>query len=995
MDPGSQETLRETDGANATSPSGGERPQRSRLLPEGATVGRYVIHKMIGRGAMGVVYEAHDPDLDRRLAIKILRVRGRSEQRRQVARTRLVREAQALAKLVHPNVVAVHDVGRYGEGVFIVMDFVEGVTLKAWLKTPREQPAVLDVFVGAGRGLAAAHRVGLVHRDFKPENVMVTPNGSAVVLDFGLARATAPGVTTSGPHRLTESGGSEDGAQPTTGSFSGSSGTLGSSAALGENLTRKGAVMGTPAYMAPEQHLGEATVAASDQFSYCIALYEALYRQSPFDGTTVSARAVRVIQGELRPAPRRSGVSRHVHRVLLRGLSVEPEQRFPSMEALLEALHDDPRPRRQRLVALGALLFAVGLGAATVGRQTADMGACEGGEEALRGVWDPGVRDRVTAAFEESGHAYAAATLARVLDGLDGYTARWVDTRREACLATEVRKEQSAELLDLRMACLERHREDLQTLTGLLVTPDEATIEHAVETVRALPPLADCNDGARLRARAERLPEATDPEVHAELRREIAAARVLEKSGHYQEAITRLAPALAKAREVEDVEALAHALLAQGSLHEADGRPAQAELALLEAARAAEIAEAPELLAQVRTTLVLVVGDRLARTREGHQWADFADTALRRSGNNTGLRSELLNNRGLVMAHEGRLDDQLAALQQALELLEGEADSDPIRQAGLHNNLAGVLADLGRHDEAATHAKTARERWARELGPDHPRVAIAIATRAYVHDVRGEYVEAARANRQALKLLERALGEEHLRLSEVLNNLSINLVNLGELEQAEASFRRVLAIKRRALGEDHPEVGSALGNLATCLRLRERFDEAAQLQLEALRISELHLEPDSPKLPILRVGMANTYALMGRPEEAIELYKRALGQMEERHGPDHPKLANDRANLAYALADAGRMDEALRHAQRAFVTGTGPTRAADGRAFVRIVLARVLLDVDRPAHTKQARALVRQAVIELGDLAAPTERRLIAELAAKHPRALGEFAAPG
>jgi serine/threonine-protein kinase len=311
-------------------------------LALGALVGRYLILGRLGSGGMGVVYSAYDPELDRKIALKLLRPETAAGSN---GRARLLREAQAMARLSHPNVVSVFDVGTFGEDVFVAMELVEGTTLKQWLKAqPRSIRDVLEVFLQAGRGLAAAHERGLVHRDFKPDNVIIDGQGRVRVLDFGLARVA------SGETPINET--------PTSMSlppdWTPSSGTP-----LSNALTRTGAFLGTPAFLSPEQWHGDATDERSDQFSFCIALYEALYGERPFDAASEAMLGVEVVGGRVRKAPAASNVPTGLRAILLRGLTVDRAARFESMEALLGALHSDPALVRHRWLRSALLLVSV------------------------------------------------------------------------------------------------------------------------------------------------------------------------------------------------------------------------------------------------------------------------------------------------------------------------------------------------------------------------------------------------------------------------------------------------------------------------------------------------------------------------------------------------------------------------------------------------------------------------------------------------------------
>ena len=278
----------------------------STLLTKGMRVGRYEVESFLGAGGLSLVYVARDPELNRRVALKLLKSESQA---------RLSREAQAMARVAHPNVVAVYDVGEWNGRVFIAMELVDGIDVRAWLKTPRRLVEIVDAFREAGRGLAAAHAAGLVHRDFKPENVLVGADGRVRVTDFGLAEPIDTPMS--------------DG------------------------------ISGTPAYMAPEQLRGENVDARTDQFAFCVALYEAVYGERPFAGNDYDSLRAAVLAGELRPAPSRSRVPRTLRQILVHGLSSRPGDRFPTMEALLAALGRDRTRIPRRVGAVAVALLAV------------------------------------------------------------------------------------------------------------------------------------------------------------------------------------------------------------------------------------------------------------------------------------------------------------------------------------------------------------------------------------------------------------------------------------------------------------------------------------------------------------------------------------------------------------------------------------------------------------------------------------------------------------
>ncbi|MDC0669058.1 WD40 repeat domain-containing serine/threonine protein kinase [Nannocystis radixulma] len=328
----------------------------------GTLIDRYVLLEHVGAGAMGVVYGAYDPELDRKIALKFLKAQGRDDK----GRARLLREAQAMARLAHPNVVTVHDVGTFGDEVFVAMEFVHGVSLRQWLHARRRSwRDIVAVFIAIGRGLAAAHGAGLVHRDLKPENVMIGVDERVRVMDFGLARAST----------------GEPGDEPPT---------CPREQPLGLELTRTGTLMGTPAYMAPEQWEGREADARTDQFAYCVALWEALYGARPFRGETPSALLLAITRGQLTPPRDARRAPAWLRRVLERGLAVDPAARWPSMSVLLGELARDREAARRRLGALllgvAALIAAALVARAIDDRRIAAERAREAQERASRAV---------------------------------------------------------------------------------------------------------------------------------------------------------------------------------------------------------------------------------------------------------------------------------------------------------------------------------------------------------------------------------------------------------------------------------------------------------------------------------------------------------------------------------------------------------------------------------------------------------------------------------
>ncbi|HLT40033.1 MAG TPA: serine/threonine-protein kinase, partial [Enhygromyxa sp.] len=450
------------------------------------TFARYVLLESCGRGNRGVVYRAYDPQLDRKVAIKLLLARGSAR----THESALLREARAMARVSHPNVIAVYDVGSYGEdaldldrstepdsiaglevptrGVFVVMELIEGLDLREWLEAERRDwREITRAFLAAGRGLAAAHEAGLVHRDFKPSNVRVGVDGRICVLDFGLARAVADDDAPSGRPR----------------------------------------VVGTPMYMSPEQHRGELADERSDQYSFGVALYEALIGAPPFHGGMLEIAQCKHDHQWLR-IPAELRLPKQVWEIVRRCVEPQPQARFTSMPELLDALQGCLGGRRRRTLVLAAVpSLAVGIGALILARAPDDQRAdlCSGADDRVAQVWNEDVRSTSERRLRDSGARYADATWAEVRRELDDYTAAWAREHREACEATRLRGEQSEATLDLRMACLDRRLHEVRVVTGTLAAADVGVVENAVVAVNALGWLGACGDLDALRSRV-RLP---------------------------------------------------------------------------------------------------------------------------------------------------------------------------------------------------------------------------------------------------------------------------------------------------------------------------------------------------------------------------------------------------------------------------------------------------------------------------------------------------------
>ena len=824
----------------------------------------------LGAGGMGVVYAAYDPELDRKVAVKLLHPRLAGSVEGERARGRLLREAQALARLSHPNVVAVYDVGTYQEQVFIAMEFVRGASLAAWLRVrPRRTAEVLAVFQDAGRGLAAAHREGLVHGDFKPENVLIGDDGRVRVVDFGLSFAQDAGVPE-------DEDADEDEVFEDEGARAG---------------RRRGFLRGTPAYLSPEQFQGEPGTARADQFSFCVSLFEGLYGERPFAGDDLSSLARTICVGEIPPEPPGRRLPGWLRRVVLRGLSTQASARFATMDELLAALARDPTRRRRRIVA-GVALAAALAGAAYVYRwylvraYEARQGLCAAASSRLAGVWDPDRRDRVRAAILATAVPYAADAAERVELGLDRVAAAWVDMHTEACEATHLRGEQSTALLDLRMACLQRRLAEVGSLVEVLMDADAEVVERAAEAVARLPGLGTCADAAALLAGAtSRTPAQT--EALARVRDTLARARALELTARHAAGLAIVDGAEAEARGLGDRGLLAEVALQRGSLQASAADPA-ALVTLTEAFFTAESTAAEGITAHAAIELAHEAVRRVDLTAAA-AWLRHAEAFLRRLGDAGApelvtLRISFLNVRGTMRAHAGEHAAAEEAYREALALASGVH-----RRADLHNNLGNVLVRRGAYDAAAAELERAVSLYRDSVGSRHPSLGIALNNLAEVSTRRRDWQAARSAYTQAGAILRDALGADHPNVGVVDNNLGDVALRLGELAAAAEHYTRARQVLARALGEDAAPLAYPLTGIGEVYLAQARPDEARQTLERALALRDLG---DHAALARTRFALARALAAVdpGRARELAEQARDAYREAGEVHALERAEV---------------------------------------------------------------------------------------------------------
>lgn len=888
-------------------------------LAPGAMVGRYQMLAKIGRGAFGVVYAAYDPQLDRKVALKLLRRRDAIDEER------FLRETRAMARVSNPHVVAVHDVGRIDAGLFAAMEFIDGQTLTEWLATtPRTVREIVSAFCDAARGLAAAHATGIVHRDFKPDNVLVHRAGRVAVTDFGLARQTTPHTDEVTPVPSTRL----------------------------ETLTVEGTLVGTPSYMSPEALGGGVVDARSDLFSFCVVLYIALYREHPFRAITVSELIT--AHARLPEPPRDARVPRHLREGVLSGLHADPARRPQSMLALVRSLEHDPRRTRIKRAALG--VTGVALVAAMIAAMSTSSPPLDCQERATvltDEVWGPDRRTAVRAAIERSAAPLAGEAASRVEIALDRYATSWRTEWTASCKASEAAVV-APELLARRRSCLERRRTQWAALVATLQHPDASTIAGAPTAGYALP-------GVELCANPRWLSGLVSPQEDASLvtaYNAVVNAQVRCDLGAIPEGLAAIEGPLSIARATGDRALEAEALIVEGDLRRAID-PRAAETPLHAAAIAASAAGRLDLEARAKVLLVETLAHSQLRLAESRRAADYAEAAVTRLGDPV-LIAEYLYARSLAEWSAGGAEQSIPT--ERLFLLTSLAiwGVDHPKVAEAENSIAVSLAELDEPAAALPLQRAALATRERLQGRDHPESLNARGNLAFVLAETGEIAKAVQLQEGVARDRARVLGQDYFLLSETWIRLSsLYQWELGRWREALVAARRAHDIDVRTFGADTTENVASLANLARVLAAQGDLDEADLASGRALAIARAGLPL---RHLLVRTALATRGFVLeraGRCKDATDIIAELVANAAG--------AASGRRDLAFGLAALARCETVngkaaaaeatLRHA----VEVVEAARGVNSPIVVETLLELAALDL-RSGRTSRALTEARRAV---------------------------------
>ena len=895
------------------------------------TLGRYVVLGTLGQGGMGTVFEAFDRTLDRKVAIKVLHTDLGGEYT-----SRLLREAQAMAKLSHPNVVCVFEVDTVDGQTFVVMELVQGQTLRQWLRQdPRpDWRRCVEVFIQAGQGLAAAHSTGLVHRDFKPSNVIIDDEGRARVLDFGLARRfevqskdndTEPHARMSKTEDDRSLGVATDRLDSNKMAQAQSDGN----SVLDGGLTETGLVMGTPAYMPPEQATGRQIDARSDQFSFCVSLHEAVYGERPFTGSTRTELMASMTDGNLQLASKGRLVPVRLRTILQRGLAADPVQRWPSMDALLHELRTlvAPRTRKWMVMGVAAGLAAVGGGLA-LGQYAEVKDRCTGAQAQMDGVWDDARRQQVQASVLGTERSFSASTWARIEPQLDAYADSWMQTYTTACEETSVHGEQPQQVLDLRMRCLGERRAALRAAVDVLAEANAKVVTKAVAVVSGLPALTRCNDLEWLQKHDQRVPPPEDPEVDTAVvaqRARLTDIKAMHNAGRYTEGLEAVEVVVEQADALGYPPLRAEALRWRGTLRSGNGQYAEAEQDLRQAYALAIRHQHDSVALDAAQGLTDVVGHHLMRYAEAQQWGEMV----------------------------------------ALPLAQRSGDS--LEEAQCSSDLGSLSLQQGDHGSARHYYQQALATRQKELGPAHPSLANSLSNLGRMFESQGDYASARQHFERALAMHEKVLGPDHPHVAGSLNDLGGISRELGDKDQARRHFERALAIWEKGLGPDHPNVAGILNNLGALAKSQGDYDRARRHFERSLAIREKTLGPKHPHVAMSLNNLGIVLWSQGDKDSARHHFEQALAIREGALGPDHYLLAHPLVSLAGLALETNDSGSAVAYAERAVAVREAASDTPLLLADARFVLARSLWS--KRSERARARALaeqVRRAYAEHG-----------------------------
>jgi tetratricopeptide (TPR) repeat protein/predicted Ser/Thr protein kinase len=874
-----------------------------------ATAGRYQVGRRLGRGGLGVVHAGWDPELAREVALKFVRPDRIVGESGATLFERLRREARTLAQLDHPGVVRVFDIGETEGQMYIAMELLEGSTLRAWARKQSSWRVVANACIEAARGIAAAHACGVIHRDIKPDNVVVVDRTErVVVVDFGLADPQAA----IGP-------------------------TGNDSADSDERLTRDGAIMGTHGYLAPELvHDGIAS-AASDQYAWCVSCHELLTATG----------------GE---------IPTKLRRVLERGRADDPAGRHASMDALIHAVErarGKPRTWISVLLLSTAIVPAFALGTRELVEYRRAV-ACEAEGAVIESAWNDDTREAVRTSLLTIEAGYASDMVNRILPRIEARANAWRASQTEACLDGSVRGASVPEQHDRAMWCLEEHRIDLEAIVARLMHADRSVLQNAIALEARLPSVQRCRDAGLLAT----LPPPPDPAQRSELlavRADLATALLHDDA---DAALTTAEASVVRTVALgwPPLEAAARLRLGRAWMEVGDR-----ELAIAELENAYFVADrvgAWGLAADAARLLCLCHRGAL---EQAERWSKAAEIALGQLPEGERM-VEIDRLVALSVAYKtaGDFDRAAPLLRQSVERCEEVYGEDHPKTAILTRMVGALLFESGDLVNARALLQRSLTLIERSLGSEHPEMATALDNLGLTFAEAGDYARARPLIERALAVRQRSLDADDLHIVASLNNLAAIHSGLGEHARAVELMQRAIPMQERLFGPEHSDVAGMIYNLGNYYLRLQDYENAVATHERAFILLEQSLGPNRLETIQSLESLGDAHARSGNLDEAERRYGEAIAALERMHGPDDPRISRPLQGLAKLEVDRDRAAIGLPLARRALDLARrgepDPARVAE----VEFVLARAMWGTgeDRGRareHVEHAREVLAEA----------------------------------
>lgn len=803
-------------------------------LPD-VMIDRFVVRGALGEGGMGTVLLAWDPQLKRNVAIKIVPIEEGEDRAWQL------REAQTLAQVKHSNVVVVHEIGQRSHDLFIVMEYVEGKTLENWLASEsRSITDIVGVFIEAARGLAAVHRAGIVHRDFKPSNVLVGEDDRVKVADFGIAR----------PHDVDEPLSVIDASLVTRG---------------GATPTTR--LQGTLPYVAPEQLAGAPPEPRGDQFSFCVSLWQALKGDPPFSAGALALAA----EGDDLPEPAHAHkVPRRFDRIVRRGLARDPGQRWPDMDALGNALKAGlSRSTGQRVFALAGFI-AVALVVILLKKDP-----CPDAQGELTSVWNPERASELDRKLSEAPE-FTRVSWQSVAVRFNRYADEWASVRRGVCKATRVEHRRSESAFDDATICLERARASFANVIEILAIGNTTTFENLDPVLAKLQSPKACEHA---RTMGVQPPALKDKDHVAAYRERIDHAGLLTAAGQPTVALTSLTELLPEIDAIGYLPLASEARLQLGNAKKEIGDVAGAEESLFEAVLQAERSGDANVRLDAMIQLAVIAVDDHENLAEARRWLAQADAIAGSVEADPRVQAHLAIVTGMVASLANDLDTAESSYRTALLLAKDLGDGSNALLAAARTRLAIVFVQAGKHAEARVMDTEIEEDLTKRLGPRHPSVAALALNVGLGALERGELDEAGRQAERALSIQTEAFGAESPRIAAALRLNAAVAIERKQWARAIDLAGRAWQLERLHFDRGHSERAAALVRLAEArLAIGDLVGALADYEELEREFSE---GANTWQVPGVSQTIAYLLCRLNRCEEARERFVRLRDQLPE------------------------------------------------------------------------------------------------------------------